>query len=138
MNLQNILPDLQACILCEDVRTEMSGQQTLVGVVSVIPAPVVPVGFFKLCLWTRWCGGAGEFLQTSLILGCDDDKAIAQSEVRFQLPELDAHVTNVHVFGGIQFPNYGMYHVEIRLDGELKVRFPLPVLRVQQPGQPTG
>lgn len=136
MNLQSIPPDLQACVLCEDVRTEMSGQQTLVGVVSVIPAPVVPVGFFKLCLWTRWCGGAGEFRQTSLILGCDDDKPIAQSEVGFKLPELDSHVTNVHVFGGLQFPKHGMYHVEIRLDGELKIRVPLPVIRVQQPGQP--
>ena len=132
MNLTSIPPDLQATVLCEDVRTELSGQQTLVGVINVIPAPTVPIGFFKLCLWTRWCGGAGEFLQTSFILGSEDDKPIAQSEVKFSLPELESHVTNVHVFGGVQFPQYGIYHVEIRLDGELKIRFPLPVLQIQQ------
>lgn len=127
-----IPPDLQAAILCEDVRTEMSGQQSLIGAIGVIPAPVLPIGFFKLCLWTRWCQGVGEFQQTSLILGCDDDQPIAQSEVKFRLPELNSHVTNVHVFGGVQFKKYGMYTVEIRLDKEIRLRFPLPVIQVQQ------
>jgi len=130
-----IPPDLQAAILCEDVRAEISGQQTLVGAIGVIPAPQLPIGFFKLCLWTRWCGGIGEYPQTSRILNCDDDQPMAQSEVRFALPELDAHVTNVHVFGGVHFPKYGMYHVEIRLDRELRMRFPLPVISIQQPEQ---
>lgn len=128
-----IPPDLQSAVLCEDVRTEMSGQQSLIGVIGVIPAPVLPIGFFKLCLWTRWCQGVGEFLQNSLILGCDDDRPIAQSEVKFKLPELNSHVTNVHVFGGVQFTKYGMYTVEIRLDREIRLRFPLPVIPVQQP-----
>lgn len=126
----SILPDLQASVLCEDVRAEVSGQQTLVGIIGAIPAPVVPIGFFKLCLWTRWCGGTGEFLQESFILSSEDDQPIAKSEVRFNLPALDAHATNVHVFGGVQFPRHGIYHVEIRLDGELKMRFPLPVVTV--------
>lgn len=32
-----ILPDLQSCVLYEDVRCEFNGMQTLVGVVNVIP-----------------------------------------------------------------------------------------------------
>lgn len=136
MGIPGILPDLQAAILCEDVRTEMSGQQTLVGVISVVPAPVLPVGFFKICLWTRWCGGAGEFTQKSLILGTEDDEPIAQSEMRFSLPELNSHVTNVHMFGGVQFKKHGIYQIEIRLDGELKLSIPLPVVPVAQPPTP--
>ena len=38
-----ITPDLQSVILCEDVRTEVSGAQTLVGVIGAIPAPQVPI-----------------------------------------------------------------------------------------------
>jgi hypothetical protein len=131
----SILPDLQAAVFCEDVRAEISGQQTLIGVFGVIPALTLPIGFFKLCLWTRWCGGTGHFLEKSLILGCQDDQPIAQSEIKFSLPALESHVTNVHVFGGVQFQQYGIYHVEIHLDSELKMRFPLPVVRVRQPGQ---
>ena len=131
-----IPPDLQAAVFCEDVRTEISGQQTLIGVFGVIPAHVLPIGFFKLCIWKRWCGGTGQFTEKSLILGCDDEQPIAQSELQFSLPGLDSYVTNVHVLGGVQFQQYGIYHVEIRLDNELKMRFPLPVVRVQQPGSP--
>lgn len=132
-----IPPDLQAAVLCEDVRTEISGQQTLVGVIGVIPAPVVPIGVFKLCLFTRWCGGVGEFTQRSLILSSEDEAPLAQAEVKFNLPEMNSHVTNVHVFGGLQFARHGIYTVEIRLDGEIRLRFPLPVVPVKpQPQQP--
>lgn len=131
MENSTILPDLQAALMCEDVRQEMGGGQTLVGVINVVPAPVVPIGLFKLCLWSRWCGGQGEFLQESVILGTDEDSVIARAEVRFQLPALEAHATNVHVFGGVQFPEHGIYHVEIRLDGNFRMRFPLPVVEVK-------
>lgn len=130
---QEILPDLQACVLCEDVRQEANGQQTLVGIIGVIPAPIVPIGFFKLCLWSRWCGGMGNFVQQSSILHPDDDQPIARSEVSFSLPALDAHTTNVHVFGGIQFKKHGSYTVEVKIDDELRLRFVLPVVPVSPP-----
>ncbi len=136
MTVALIPPDLQAIVACEDVRTEISGQQTLVGVFGMIPAHVLPIGFLKLCLWTRWCGGTGQFMEKSLILGCDDEQPIAQSELKFSLPGLDSYVTNVHILGGVQFQQYGIYHVEIHLDNELKLRFPLPVVRVKHPEQP--
>jgi len=132
---ENIIPDLQACVLCEDVRAEMSGQQSLIGVVSVIPAPRMPIGFVKLCLWTRWCQGTGEFLQKSSILSADDDSPIASAEVKFNLQNLDAHATNVHVFGGVQFQKYGVYHIEVSIDEQIRLRIPLPVLKVNPPAQ---
>jgi hypothetical protein len=36
----------------------------------------------------------------------------------------------VHYFGGVQFQQFGMHHVEIYLEDELRLRFPLPVVRV--------
>jgi hypothetical protein len=133
-----ILPDLQACMVCEDVRAEISGQQTLVGVVTVIPAPMLPVAFFKLCLWTRWCGGQGTFTQRSLILSSENEQILAESRVEFSLGELEANATNVHVFGGVKFERFGIHHVEIHLDDELRLRFPLPVVQIVPPGQHVG
>jgi hypothetical protein len=130
---ESILPDLQACLLCEDVRAEISGQQTLVGIVAAIPAPALPVAFFKLCLWTRWCGGEGRFTQRSRILSCrDDEHVLAEANVEFQLRELDSHATNVHVFGGVKFEHFGIYHIEVHLNGQLRLRFPLPLIQVQR------
>lgn len=134
--MSSILPDLQASVLCEDVRAEVSGQQSLIGVIGAIPAPMLPIGFMKLCLWTRWCGGTGNFLQRSFILNSDDESPIATSEVRFTLNDLNSHATNVHVFGGVQFQKFGIYHVEIRIEDQIRLRFPLPVFQVPSPAPP--
>ena len=56
---------------------KLNGLQTLVGVISVLPTPALPVGLLKLCLWTRWCGGFGRFRQTSRILGVEEVQIVS-------------------------------------------------------------
>src|SRR5713226_1800836 len=128
-----ILPDLQSCVLCEDVRCEFNGMNTLVGVLNVIAAPSLPVNYLRLCIWTRWSSGTGKFKQKSRIVGVDEQQVIAQAEVEFILKEMEGHATNVHYFGGVQFQQYGLHHVEIFLENELRMRFPVPVIQVTRP-----
>ena len=134
LNEKYVLPNCQASILCEDIRREITGMQTLVGVLNAVPAPQVPVGFLKLCLWTRWCNGIGQFKQTARILG-PDEKVLGESSVDFQLKDMDIMATNVNLFSSVQFGAYGNYHVEILLDEQLIIRYPLPVIQVNLPGQ---
>jgi hypothetical protein len=131
MDPESVLPDLQASVICEDVRQEMNGMQTLVGIINVIPARMLPVALLKLCVWTRWCGGIGRFRQVARIVGVDDQHKLAESQIDFELKELEGHVTNVNLFTGVQFQQYGLHHVEIMLDEELRLRYPLPVIQVQ-------
>ena len=130
MGADNLLPDLQASILCEDVRQEVNGLQTLVGVINILPTPAVPVALLKLCIWTRWCGGLGKFRQISRILGVEEVQIMAESPIDFELKEFEGTVTNVNVFAGVQFQQYGLHHVEIILDNELVLRYPIPVVKV--------
>jgi len=127
-----ILPDLQSCVLCEDVRCEFNGMQTLVGVLNVVAAQSLPINYLRLCIWTRWCSGAGKFRQKSRIVGADEQNVLAHAEVEFELKEMEGHATNVHYFGGVQFQQFGLHHVEIYLGDELRLRFPLPVVRIAQ------
>jgi hypothetical protein len=101
--------------------------QTLVGVLNAIPTTALPINYMRLCIWARWCSGAGKFRQKSRIVGVDEQQVIAQAEV---LKEMEGHATNVHYFGGVQFQQYGMHHVEIYLEDELRLRFPLPVIQI--------
>ncbi|HEY2122545.1 MAG TPA: hypothetical protein VGH07_03045 [Chthoniobacterales bacterium] len=130
MGAEILFPDLQASVLCEDVRQEVNGLQTLVGVINILPTPALPVALLKLCLWTRWCGGLGKFRQTSRILGVEEVQLMAESHIDFELKEFDGTVTNVNVFAGVQFQQYGLHHVEILLDNELVLRYPVPVVKV--------
>ena len=127
---ESVLPDLQASVICEDVRQEVNGMQTLVGIINLIPARMLPVALLKLCVWTRWCGGFGRFRQNARIVGADDQHVLAESQIDFELKELEGHVTNVNLFTGVQFQQYGLHHIEIMLDLELRLRYPLPVIQV--------
>ncbi|MDZ4789074.1 MAG: hypothetical protein SH807_09040 [Blastochloris sp.] len=128
-------PDLQAALLCEDVRIEASGSNTLVGVLHAIATPMLPVRVMKLCVFTRWCSGLGDFNQTTRILSEDETTELGRTETPFHLNDTDNHATNVAVFGGLEFNNVGDYPIEILLDGNLHLRFNLRVFLVQQTQQ---
>jgi len=93
---------------------------------------VVADQLFAPCIWTRWCSGAGKFRQRSRIIGVDEQNVLAEAAVEFELKEMEGHATNVHYFGGVQFQQFGLHHVEIYLQEELRLRFPLPVVRIQR------
>ena len=65
MSIDRMIPDLQASFVCEDVRVEASGAHTIVGVVNFIGAPSLPIQVIKLCVWTRWSSGVGQFEQVT-------------------------------------------------------------------------
>jgi hypothetical protein len=132
-----MIPDLQASLMCEDVRMEANGSNTIVGVVNFIGAPMLPIRIFKACVWTRWCSGSGHFLQETKIIAPDEETLIGEAKIEFELKDEESHTTNVNVFSGLEFKEFGIYHVEILLDGKLKVRYPVNVVRVQPPPLPT-
>jgi hypothetical protein len=135
MSLDRMIPDLQASFACEDVRVEASGAHTIVGIVNFIGAPTLPIQVIKLCVWTRWSSGVGEFEQVTRVVGPDEESVLATATTQFRLGNEESHTTNVNIFGGLQFSEAGAHHVEIVLDGELKLRFPLRVILVPPPNQ---
>lgn len=122
-----MIPDLQASFACEDVRVEASGGHSIVGILNGIGAPALPVRLLKFCIWTRWCSGSGRFSQRTRIICPDEETTLAQATTEFSLGDQDSHVTNVNIFGGLEFAEDGIYHIEIILDEELKLRYPLRV-----------
>lgn len=135
--MSNQTPILQASVLCEDVRQEVNGMQSLVGILTVIPAQKAPVGVLKLCIWSRWTSGVGKYNQSARIVAPDGKTVVVEAKVDFELQNVNAQATNVHFFAGVQFKEFGLHHVELFLDGELALRYPVAVVKVnqQQPAQ---
>lgn len=123
-----MIPDLQASFACEDVRVEASGSHSIVGIINYIGAPSLPIQVIKLCIWTRWSSGTGQFVQTTRLVAPDDETVLGAATTQFHLTHEESHTTNVNIFGGVQFKHAGAHHVEISLDGEMKLRFPLRVV----------
>jgi hypothetical protein len=137
MQASRILPDLQASLLCEDVRQEASGNLILVGVVNIIRVPQLPVTAFKLFIYNRWTAGVGQFSESVRLVAPDQTTVLRKAEVKFALPDANHNATNVTVFGQVEFTTAGVYFIEVLVDDVMKIRAPLPVIVVQQqsPGQ---
>ncbi len=137
---QPVIPDLQSSLLCDDVRQERNGKFMLIGLFDAIGAVRMPLRYPRLFIVTRWCSGQGVFRQNCRIVRPDGDNLIAGKDVITRLSGQEATATNVEVFVNVEFPDYGLYWVEILLDGELKLRYPLRIYQIKgqrqaNPGQ---
>jgi len=133
MNPTRILPDLQASLLCEDIRQEVNGNFLIVGIIGVIRVPQIPITALKLCVFNRWTAGIGGFHETVRLVAPDMTTVVRQSQVNFALQDPAHHATNVSVFGQVEFPTAGLFFVEVLVDDVMKIRFPVPVILVTPP-----
>jgi len=123
-----MIPDLQSSILCDDVRQERNGKFILIGLFDVIASQTLPVHYPRLFMVTRWCSGDGEFGQRTKILKPDQTSPLLEGrEIPVRLPSPEATATNVEVFVNVTFEEAGTHWVEVLLDGDLKLRYPLRV-----------
>ena len=132
-DLDRMIPDLQASFACEDVRLEASGiafhrrhHQFHRRAVAADPGD-------QALRLTRWSSGVGQFEQTTRLVGPDEETVLAAATTQFHLTHEESHTTNVNIFGGIQFTHVGAHHVEILLDTEMRLRFPIRVMLPSAP-----
>ena len=134
-----MIPDLQSSILCDDVRQERNGKFILIGLFDAIGAPVFPLIYPRLFMVTRWCGGEGTFRQRTRILKPDQSEVLVEGkDIPVQLPSSEATSTNIEAFMNVAFKQDGTYWIEILLDGDLKIRYPLRVSKIHSPPQQPG
>jgi hypothetical protein len=133
MQATRILPDLQASILCEEVRQEVNGNFILIGIIGLIRVPQLPVTAFKLCVFNRWTAGVGAFTESVRLIAPDQTTIMRKSEVKFGLQDAAHHATNVSVFGQVEFSVPGTYFIEVLVDEVMKLRFPVTVVVVAPP-----
>jgi len=132
-------PDLQSSLLCDDVRQERNGKFILIGLFDALAVPAFPAVFQRLCVVNRWCYGEGGFKQRSRILKPDESVLVEGKEVKVTLPDCEATATSVEFFVNVKFEAPGTYWVEILMDGEMKLRYPLKanVVPRRKPGAST-
>ncbi len=128
-----MIPDLQSSLICDDVRQERNGKFMLIGLFDAIHVKQFPTTFSKLCMVTRWCSGEGVFTQHSRIILPDQQTVLAEGkDVSIRLPSDRGAATSVEVFMNISFPEPGTYWVEILLEDDLKIRYPLQVNQIER------
>ncbi|MFA6320889.1 MAG: hypothetical protein WCY36_03430 [Candidatus Omnitrophota bacterium] len=121
-----IKPNLQFSVLCDDVRREDNGKFILIGLFEAINAKKFPATHAILFVVNRWCKGQGSFAQKIRIVNPKNNSLIFQTdEQAFELADIDRHHTLISRFNNLVFPNPGKYWVEVLLDGELLINYPI-------------
>jgi hypothetical protein len=128
MNPTRILPDLQASLLCEEVRQEANGNFFIIGVVNFLRVPQLPIVAGRLCVFNRWTAGIGQFTESVRLIAPDQMTMLRKGEMKFELREPGLHSTNVMVFSQVEFKTAGTYFVEVLVDDVMKLRYPVPLI----------
>src|SRR4029453_14455348 len=113
MQATRILPDLQCSLVCEEVRQEVTGNFFLIGVINFIRVPQLPVVALRLTIFNRWTAGVGQFTETVRLVAPDQTTLIRKGEVKFALQDAGLQVTNVSVFGQVEFKTAGPHYIEV-------------------------
>lgn len=135
MNATRILPDLQASLLCEEVRQESNGNFFIIGVISLLRVPQLPITAGRLCLFNRWTAGIGKFTETVRFMAPDQTTVLRKGEMKFELADPALHSINVLFLNNIEFKAAGTYFVEVLVDDVMKLRYPVPVVHAPAPQQ---
>jgi hypothetical protein len=132
MDIEKIEPTLLFSVLCDDVRREDNGKFMLIGLFETIGAAVFPVIHPKLYVMNCWSSGIGRFRQRTRLLKPDNAKLIEDEETEFNLIDLKAKHRIVARFNNLRFDSPGEHAVEVLLNGDLKVRYPLIIEKAPQ------
>jgi hypothetical protein len=135
MNATRILPDLQASLLCEDVRQQADGNLFLIGVINFIRVPQMPVVAGRLLVLNRWTAGIGQFVENVKLIAPDQTTVLRKAEMKFELRDAALNSTNVTIFGQVEFKAAGTYYIEVLVDDVMKIRYPVPVILAPPPNQ---
>lgn len=121
-----IKPNLQFSVLCDDVRQENNGKFILIGLFEAINSKKFPATHQTLFVANRWCKGEGTFEQKIRIINTKDSSIVFQTEEQvFELVDIDRHHTLISRFNNLIFQNPGKYWVEVLLDKELMLNYPI-------------
>ena len=127
-----IEPTLLFSVLCDDIRREDNGKFILIGLFETIGAKKFPAIHPRLYIMNCWISGLGTFKQRSRIISKEGSILAEDKETTFQLKDLKIKHRIIARFNNLKFDMPGEYSVEVLLNGELKVRYPLLIKSIPQ------
>lgn len=113
-----IKPTLRYTILCDDVRQEMGGKFSLMGLFESIYANVFPAVHPRFAIVNEWTGGKGEFAVRMRLLAPDREQVISESEGTITLFSETQRHRDISIRFNTTFAVPGTYWIETLLDGE--------------------
>ncbi len=127
-----VKPSLNFTIICDDIRQEMGGKLSLMGLFENIYAPKFPAVHPRIAILTEWSGGQGEFGIKMRIVSPEGKTVIRETKSKMTLNGVNYKHRDVSLHLNVEFKTPGTYWVENYLDDELINSIPLNVVQVKE------
>lgn len=125
-----IKPRLSYTLLCDDVRQELGGKFSLMGLFEGIYASAFPTLHHRFAIVSEWTGGRGEFLSRIRLLTPDKQQVLSESEAKIALFSENQRHRDISMRFNTTFTVPGTYWVETLLDGERVGIIPITLQQV--------
>lgn len=125
-------PHLNFTLLCDDIRQELGGKISLMGIFENIYATSFPAVHPRLAIMNEWAEGLGEFEATLRILSPDRKTILRESVTRLKLIDARFKHRDISIHLNIEFREPGTYWIENYLDGILVNSIPLNVMLIKE------
>ncbi len=125
-------PHLNFTLFCDDVRQEMGGKISLMGIFENIYARSFPAVHPRMVTINEWTDGKGEFDATLRILSPDRKTVIRETVTRLKLASAGYKHRDISIHINIEFREPGTYWMENYLDGVMVNSVPLNVVLVKE------
>ncbi|MDG2487229.1 MAG: hypothetical protein P8M65_05950 [Roseibacillus sp.] len=136
--------DIQIATLCDFAADYGNGKMVINGTFDALRATKLPVVHPHCSLAMRICvlpEDSGDHKMTINIIdedgnSVDPSKMPIRADMPIKVPDEVPFLTRNLVlnFQGLKFLSAGIYHVDVTVDGELVIRLPLRVVKVQGQG----
>jgi hypothetical protein len=124
-------PALSFTLVCDDVRQEMGGKVSLMGIFESIFATQFPALQPRIAIMNEWTEGVGEFETVLRILSPDRKTVLRETRGRFKLTDARFRHRDISIHLNMEFKEPGTYWIENAIDGVLVNSVPLQVTRVK-------
>jgi hypothetical protein len=129
---ERMRPSLNFTLLCDDVRQELGGKISLMGIFENIYAAHFPAVQPRLAILNEWSDGKGEFDAVLRILSPDRKTVLRETRTNLRLTDARYRHRDVSIHLNIEFREPGTYWVETSVDGVLINSLPLPVILINE------
>ena len=113
-----IKPRLNYTLLCDDVRQEMGGKFSLMGLFESIYANSFPALHHRFAIINEWMGGKGDFLIKIRLLTPDSRQVLSESESKLSLYNETQRHRDISIRFNTTFKAPGTYWIETLVDDE--------------------
>ena len=113
-----IKPRLSFTLLCDDVRQEMGGKFSLMGLFESISSHSFPALHHRFAIMNEWTGGKGDFTVRIRLLTPDQAQVLSESETKLSLFSETQRHRDISIRYNSTFKVPGTYWIETLLDNE--------------------